>query len=178
LRKNYPTPQYKGTARKSWVFGLSYYILFFLTRWSVNAVKSISIAQPNMILQTGGLIDVFLPQDLETLLAETSTISASEQGLVNMVVAIGLQCKPSTEPHDHGLTYFRAAQSQAFAGMLEDPDINMVRTFLLMAFYLLGECRRNTAFIYLGIAARTAVALGLHRRETYTNMDDAKHQLR
>lgn len=76
------------------------------------------------------------------------------------------------------MTYFRESQSQAFSGMLEDPDIDMVRTFLIMSFYLLGECRRNTAFLYLGIATRAAVALGLHSRETYADMDDPKHQLR
>jgi hypothetical protein len=62
--------------------------------------------------------------------------------------------------------------------MLEDPDIDMVRIFLIMSFYLLGECRRNTAFLYVGIATRAAVALGLHSRETYTDMTDKKHQLR
>lgn len=76
------------------------------------------------------------------------------------------------------MAYFRGSQSRAFAGMLEDPDIDMVRMFLIMSFYLLGECRRNTAFLYVGIATRAAVALGLHSRETYTNMSDEKHQLR
>lgn len=93
-------------------------------------------------------------------------------------MAIGLQCEPSTETRDRELSFFREAQTQAFAGMLEDPDIDMVRVFLIMAFYLLGECRRNTAFMYLGIAARAAVALGLHSKDTYGDMADPKHQLR
>lgn len=121
---------------------------------------------------------MFIPQELETLLTTIDPLTPTKRALTDVVIAIGLQCKPCEEPHDHGLSYFRDAQSQAFAGMLEDPDIDMVRTFLLMAFYLLGECRRNTAFMYLGIAARAAVALGLHRRETYTDVDDPQHQLR
>jgi hypothetical protein len=62
--------------------------------------------------------------------------------------------------------------------MLEDPDVDMVRVFMIMSFYLLGECRRNTAFMYLGNAARAAVSLGLHSRETYTDMQDPQQQRR
>lgn len=98
--------------------------------------------------------------------------------MVDLVVAIGLQCDPSTDTHDREMAYFRESQNQAFSGMLEDPDIDMVRTFIIMTFYLLGECRRNTAFLYLGIAARAAVALGLHSYDTYTDMNDPIHQLR
>ncbi|KAF4121919.1 GAL4 [Geosmithia morbida] len=127
---------------------------------------------------TGGLIDVFLPGELEALLESPDCLSCSNLALVDLVVAIGLQCEPSPDTHDRELAYFREAQSQAFSGMLEDPDIDMVRLFLIMSFYLLGECRRNTAFLYLGISARAAVALGLHCRETYTNICSPKHQLR
>lgn len=54
--------------------------------------------------------------------------------------------------------------------MLEDPNINIVRVFLLMAYYMLGSCRRNSAFMYLGIASRAAVSLGLHSKDSYENM--------
>ncbi|KAJ5313202.1 uncharacterized protein N7443_000086 [Penicillium atrosanguineum] len=40
--------------------------------------------------------------------------------------------------------------------------MDIVRVFLLMSFYMFGACRRNAAFMYLGVAARSAVALGLH----------------
>ena len=62
--------------------------------------------------------------------------------------------------------------------MLEDPNVDMVRTFLLMAFYMLGECRRNSAFMYLGVATRAAVALGLHRLDSYADMTTLRSQLR
>lgn len=125
----------------------------------------------------GGFIDVFLPNELETLLS-TGRLTKSKRSLVDLILAIGLQCDPSGDTHDRELAYFRESQSQVFSGMLEDPDIDMVRTFLIMSFYLLGECRRNTAFLYLGIATRAAVALGLHSRETYTDLNDPAHQLR
>lgn len=95
-------------------------------------------------------------------------------------MAVGLQCESPTDTRDRELAFFREAQSRALAGMLEDPDIDMVRVFLIMAFYLLGECRRNTAFMYLGVAARAAVALGLHSKDTYGGhiCGDARQRLR
>lgn len=95
-----------------------------------------------------------------------------------MVIAIGAQCKSAASARDIAPGYFRQAQTHAFSGMLEDPDIDVVRSFLLMAFYLLGECRRNAAFMYLGIATRAAVALGLHSRESYQDLNDPKDNTR
>jgi hypothetical protein len=107
-----------------------------------------------------------------------SSSSPQKQAALGMVIAIGAQCKSASSSRDVGQGYFRQAQSQAFNGMLEDPDIDVVRSFLLMAFYLLGECRRNAAFMYLGIATRAAVALGLHSRESYQDLDDPKDDTR
>lgn len=64
--------------------------------------------------------------------------------------------------------------------------MDLVRVFLLMSFYMFGACRRNAAFMYLGVAARSAVAVGLHadpsgslsraeQQERYTNcLDDRR----
>ena len=54
---------------------------------------------------------------------------------------------------------------------LEDPSIDMVRCFLLMTFYMLGACRRNAAFMYLGVASQASSALGLHVTEEYRHFD-------
>ena len=107
-----------------------------------------------------------------------SNYSSQRRAALDLVVAIGAQVKSAATARDIGLHYFRQAQHRAFNGMLEDPDIDMVRSFLLMAFYLLGECRRNAAFMYLGIATRAAVALGLHSRESYADLNDPKDNLR
>lgn len=123
-------------------------------------------------------MDLFLPQELETLLTSQTSVGRHKRALADLVIAIGLQSEQGSDGHERELAYFRESQSQAFSGMLEDPDIDMVRTFLIMSFYLLGECRRNTAFLYLGIATRAAVALGLHSRDTYGNMSELKQQLR
>jgi hypothetical protein len=58
--------------------------------------------------------------------------------------------------------FFKRAQQCAFAGMLENPSMDLIRLFILLSFYMLGACRRNAAFMYLGVAARAAAALGIH----------------
>jgi hypothetical protein len=48
----------------------------------------------------------------------------------------------------------------------EDADFWSVQALLLMTIYMLAKSKRNTAFALLGMAVRSAYALGLHREET------------
>jgi hypothetical protein len=81
----------------------------------------------------------------------------------DLMIAIGAQSCPN-EPETVQLErfFFTRGQHRTFANLLEDPSMDLVRAFLLMSFYMFGACRRNAAFMYLGVAARSAVALGLH----------------
>ena len=49
---------------------------------------------------------------------------------------------------------------------LEDADFWSVQALLLMTVFMLAKSKRNTAFALLGMAIRSAYALGLHREET------------
>lgn len=81
----------------------------------------------------------------------------------DLVLAIGAQsCANDPETIQIEQAFFARGQRRAFTDFLEDPGIDLVRAFLLMSFYMFGACRRNAAFMYLGVAARSAVALGLH----------------
>jgi transcription factor-like protein len=48
----------------------------------------------------------------------------------------------------------------------EDADFWSIQALLLMAVYMLTKSKRNTAFALLGMAVRSAYALGLHREDT------------
>jgi hypothetical protein len=87
---------------------------------------------------------------------------------LDLVLAIGAQCTSQQDSQNISRALFRKAQRQALSEMIQDPDLDMVRTYLLMAFYMLGECRRNTAYMYLSVAARAAIALGLHSPSSYS----------
>ena len=86
-----------------------------------------------------------------------------ESAALYLMVAIGAQCYgPTKDAMVWAAELFSFARKLAFAQMLESPSLNLVRVFLLMAFYMFGACRRNSAFMYLGIASKSADILGLH----------------
>lgn len=111
-------------------------------------------------------------------ISNNQDMSPLKSAAVRLVLAIGAQCESSSAAKTVGQACFRKARRDAFAGFLEDPDLDLVRAFLLMAFYMLGECRRNAAFMYLGIAIRAALGLGLQSRDSYANKPGPADQLR
>jgi hypothetical protein len=97
----------------------------------------------------------------------------------NLILAIGGQCRSITRlDRQYAVQCFSRAQKAAFTGLLEDPCLDMVRCFLLMAFYELGACRRNSAFMYIGIASKAAAALGLHEMSQYQYFSEADRRTR
>ncbi|EEA26578.1 hypothetical protein TMatcc_005145 [Talaromyces marneffei ATCC 18224] len=117
---------------------------------------------------TSGFFDLFDKDDILKLLQiEASSsgrrINREEMAVLYLVIAIGGQCRGShISDFQYATKYFSMGQQYAFEGMLRDPSINMLRVFLLMAFYMLGACHRNAAYMYLGVASKAAAALGLH----------------
>lgn len=53
-----------------------------------------------------------------------------------------------------------------------------VQLFLLCAFYMFGACRRNAAYMYLGVASRAAHAIGLHNNLTYDSLSKTEARTR
>lgn len=100
--------------------------------------------------------------------SDSTQVSPLRRASLDLVIAIGAQCTSKEDSQNIGRAFFRGAQRQALSEMIQDPDLDMVRTYLLMAFYMLGECRRNTAYMYLSVAARAAIALGLHSPTSYS----------
>lgn len=124
------------------------------------------------IYQTSGILDVISTSDAMILLEETTTldtsVNKSKAAVADLILAIGAQCpRAGTNVTQAEKFFFTRGQKRAFAGMLEDPNLELVWAFLLMAFYMLGACRRNAGFMYLGVATRAAVALGLHNEDSY-----------
>jgi hypothetical protein len=99
---------------------------------------------------------------------------------LDLVIAIGAQCATEQDSRDIGRGIFREVQHYALSKAVQEPSLEMVRAYLLMAFYMLGECRNNTAYVYLSVAARAAIALGLHSPSLYAekSLMDADGRLR
>ncbi|KAG4432988.1 hypothetical protein IFR05_011532 [Cadophora sp. M221] len=132
----------------------------------------------NFFLASSGILDLYTRSEVYELLTDMNNINESK-GLLYLVFAIGGQCRVSSPLSlNYSQRYFTHGQRIAFEGMLEDPSIRLIHSFLLMAFYLLGACRRNAAFMYLGIAARAAHALGLHDADQYSSLSRSEKSLR
>ncbi|GAB7353463.1 hypothetical protein MBLNU459_g3923t1 [Dothideomycetes sp. NU459] len=134
---------------------------------------------------TSGLLHLYTRKDVSTILAISdgilpeSDVSSEDVAAVQLIIAIGGHCS-GTSPKTlrHATEYFTRAQKTAFEGMLESPSLDMIRLFLLMSFYMLGACRRNAAFMYIGIASKAAEALGLHVGEQYHRFSRKEQDLR
>lgn len=114
----------------------------------------------------------------ETSISHTS-VDKSKAAVADLILAIGAQCpRADTNVTQAEKFFFTRGQKRAFAGMLEDPNLELVWAFLLMAFYMLGACRRNAGFMYLGVATRAAVALGLHNEDSYAYLTPIDNQKR
>ncbi|KAL1955725.1 hypothetical protein VTO42DRAFT_8123 [Malbranchea cinnamomea] len=131
---------------------------------------------------TGAILDLFTRDEVDMLLAASEQPPSDFDGsyqkrndlaALYVAIAIGGQCRGSNPADLHLATkYFAEGQKVAFDGMLRDPSLSMVRLFLLMAFYMLGACHRNAAFMYLGVASKAAEALGLHTPEYHRCVRD------
>ncbi|KAH1550739.1 hypothetical protein KXX57_009302 [Aspergillus fumigatus] len=117
-------------------------------------------------ISTSGFLYLMPDSELRQLLRNQRSDTGHAQhttALLDIMIAIGAQSQkhdPTKVQIEH--FFFARGQRRAFVSMLENPSLEMVSLFLLMSFYMLGACRRNAAFMYLGVAARAAVALGLH----------------
>ncbi|KAL2827521.1 hypothetical protein BDW59DRAFT_143913 [Aspergillus cavernicola] len=117
-------------------------------------------------IATRGFINVLSDPEACQMLGTSPPNEPANKTMValrDIMIAIGAQSSKNDLAVARIERYFfsRARQS-AFAGMLENPSVDLVRLFLLMSFYMLGACRRNAAFMYVGVAARAAAALALH----------------
>ncbi|KAJ4293701.1 hypothetical protein N0V90_008985 [Kalmusia sp. IMI 367209] len=131
---------------------------------------------------SSGLLDLYSSEDISHLLGSYEPISPSkipstsqklsslETVSLYLMIAIGVQCRRSKDDVTWAAKIFSYARKTAFDAMLENPSLDLVRAFLLMAFYMFGACRRNSAFMYLGVASKAADILGLHSSAQYKNL--------
>ncbi|KAJ4361939.1 hypothetical protein N0V83_010880 [Neocucurbitaria cava] len=148
-------------------------------------VQTARVLVEAFFVNTHGLLQVFernrFLEDLEACYSDPLSVEPSWLCLLNLVFAIGLTMatplsgspealiidKLRSEHLDRAEVFYLNAKSlnDPMTGF-EDQDFWSVQALLLMSVYMLAKSKRNTAFALLGMAARSAHALGLHREET------------
>ncbi|KAL2869176.1 Zn(II)2Cys6 transcription factor [Aspergillus lucknowensis] len=135
-------------------------------------------------IATSGFINVLSDMEARQMVGTSpptnGTSNKTTVALRDIMIAIGAQSSKNNVAITRVERYFfTRAQQCAFAGMLENPSLDLIRLFILMSFYMLGACRRNAAFMYLGVAARAAAALGLHLTDyTLLELDEQQKRTR
>ncbi|KAI0545910.1 IDO-domain-containing protein [Xylaria curta] len=126
---------------------------------------------------TSGLVDLFdntLIPEVQSW-ADRAERSADVTSAVHyLVLAIGSQ----SEDQQMATTYFLRGKHLALSALGGNLSIGTVQSFLLTTLYMLRSCQINGAYLFFGIAARAAYAIGLHRTEVNSRFGPAIHTRR
>jgi hypothetical protein len=112
------------------------------------------------------------------LLERGSSETGEALAAFNVALAIGAQLHEPSSNRALSTWYFHQGREVAFKTMLGGQSLSMIRLFTLLAFYMIGACQRDTASMYLGVAAKAAAVLSLHRASTYVGLSDSETLLR
>ncbi|KAJ5315984.1 hypothetical protein N7476_006291 [Penicillium atrosanguineum] len=119
------------------------------------------------VLATNPLLDLFDLEEFHPRLANWVGNPTGDEDTVSsifyLVLAIGAQVSDINQ--DQAEQYFSSGRQLAFAAFQETPSIHTIQSYILVSMYMLGACRRNGAFMNLGIALRAAYAVGIHRKD-------------
>lgn len=136
------------------------------------------------LLASSGVIDLFEQGEISEAVSRWAASPEKEEDGVEasiyyLVLAVGAQVKhgadggevngtgvspsPGKEGPSQAEMFLARGRELVAASFMDDPSVMTIQSYALITFYMLSACRRNGAFMLLGIAVRAAYALGLHR---------------
>ncbi|RMJ27324.1 Transcription factor, partial [Aspergillus sp. HF37] len=122
------------------------------------------------VLATSPLLDLFDLNEFHPRLASWVENPSGDEDTVSsifyLVLAIGAQVSSTNQSLAE--QYFVTGRQLAFSAFTETPSLHTIQSYVLISMYMLGACRRNGAFMNLGVAVRAAYAVGIHRKDANT----------
>ncbi|KAI1176471.1 hypothetical protein F4777DRAFT_268978 [Nemania sp. FL0916] len=147
-------------------------MLYYGRQWYYHLSSQANISK------TSGLADLF---DTNTFIPELQTWAAQSArpadvtSAVNyLVLAIGSQA----EDEKTATTYFLRGKNLALSALAGNLSVGTVQSFILTTLYMLRSCQINAGYMFFGIAARSAYAIGLHRTEVNSRFGPEIHTRR
>jgi hypothetical protein len=146
-----------------------------MTLWTRSHIPTLSVAEVSSLVAcyhttSHGIFDLFAPQTLTGEIVSWALQGCSDSDekvlIFLLVLAVGAQERGQKGDEEIADLCFQRAQQLAFCSLCDETSLLTVQSHILMAMYMLNACRRNGAFLNLGIAARAACALGLHRTDS------------
>lgn len=116
---------------------------------------------------------------LEDTYKDIQSQNANWLAYLLITFAVGEQYLGKVEGHQKipGMEFFLTAL-KFFHEPIEEPNLDTVRTLLLIAFYSQGLNRRNSVFAYTGLAISTAIILGIHRQAVNSRLPKPEQEAR
>ncbi|SCU78378.1 LANO_0A02872g1_1 [Lachancea nothofagi CBS 11611] len=143
------------------------------------AIKMVRMAHQYFAKEFG----LFSLNEFETRLEETYTNYRNQKpswlAYLMITFAVGEQfINEAGEKYNvPGMAFFLCAL-KCFHEPIEEPNLDSVRTLILIAFYSQGLNRMNAVYAYTGLALSTAVAQGIHRRANNAQLSPAEQEAR
>jgi hypothetical protein len=121
------------------------------------------------LVATSGVLDLFDSFDIKEHLLAWSNDASKETDFTSsiyyLILAIGAQVRPGDGGENLAEAYFTRGRHLVASNFMDDPSVFTIQSYALITMYMMIICRRNGAFMNLGIAVRAAYALGLHRSD-------------
>ncbi|KAJ5635897.1 uncharacterized protein N7484_009210 [Penicillium longicatenatum] len=120
--------------------------------------------------QTSGILDLFTADEIDILVSDRQFshgrtipphLVGDDSAALDVAFAIGNQARGLNNDMPLSEAYFSRACTIAFKDALMSQTLGKTRLFVLLAFYTLSSCNRNSAAMFLAIAAKAAVILDL-----------------
>ncbi|KAL7946791.1 hypothetical protein V8C42DRAFT_352305 [Trichoderma barbatum] len=127
---------------------------------------------------TCGILDIVDRSFIENLLSRwiNGDISVTSRGaaILYLVLAYAAQTRSASAQDLHrSQSFFYHGRRIALMELTEYPTMETAQAFTLISLYMLGCCRRDGAYLNLGIAISAARSLGYHRPEaTFTQCEE------
>ncbi|KAL5345270.1 hypothetical protein ACLOAV_009640 [Pseudogymnoascus australis] len=134
-----------------------------------NLMTALLLVDQYMVAVSGTL-DLFnrswLADQLPAWIGDSTRTRLPNSPVIYLALAIGALSKSQNyEDEELAEQYFGYGRELATANLMDEPSLLTVQAFLLISYYMVASCRRNAAFINLGVAVRAAYTLGIHRHE-------------
>lgn len=119
----------------------------------------------HFFVATDGIVDLFEQSEIMATLSllhgQSDPAMSPQKAVLYIILAIGAQS--AADPHNLADAYFNYSRFSAGYYLTEDVSIQSTQLYLLLALFLHGASRRNSAYVCLGQAIRSAYALGIHQ---------------
>ena len=119
------------------------------------------------VLATSPLLDLFDLDEFYPRLTRWVENSSGDddtaRSIFYLVLAIGAQVTGYNQTLAE--QYFNSGSQLALSAFQETPSVYTIQSYILVSMYMLGACRRNGAFMNLGVALRAGYTIGIHRKD-------------